>query len=140
MRVATVLDVDGWIQVRHQPKRCRRRPELCTSSGKRIFYNYIAMGKGEHVWTWPAGQPMEFFFLYCDWGVSCKWLRQHTLRMAFQWAAFSSEAHVHEVGSARNGANGRLPCRADLKIKQAWYMWRVVVRLTQSFQLLPAHI
>jgi hypothetical protein len=73
---ARVLDVDGWKDIQHVPRRCRRRPELCRLSGKRIWCNFLAVDKNNHKWLWPHGRELEF--LYSDWGVACRWFRQQT--------------------------------------------------------------
>ena len=113
------------------PKRCKRREENCSLSGKRVWYNYTSQGTRDHPFTWPANATMEYFFLYEDWGVTCRWLRQHTQRMAFQYVAFSSEAAVHMPVDHAMSIDSAQPHRPDIKIKEAWYMWRVVVRTFQ---------
>ena len=50
---AHILDVDGWKQTMHVPVRCRRREGNCCLSGKRVWYNFIALDKNNHTWHWP---------------------------------------------------------------------------------------
>ena len=95
------------------------------------WYNYIAKDRATHVWMWPSDRALEYFFTGADWGVSAKWLRQHTQRMAHQYVAFHSESAVHRAAAERTGAQTNIPCRPDLKMKSAWFMWRLVVHKCQ---------
>ena len=49
--------------------------------GKRIWHNCIAKDRQEHMWAWPPGAELPFFFLWSGWGVSARWLRQMSRRL-----------------------------------------------------------
>lgn len=126
---ASVLDVTGWKQLRHVPLRCRNKD--CVYVNKRVWYNYIVLDSRTHMWMWEPADEMFFFFTHNHWGVSTAWLRQHTQRMHYQYASFASEAKIHTRGARRAGIESGIPSRPDLKIKVAWFLWRVVVRSHQ---------
>jgi hypothetical protein len=122
--VAQVLDVPGWKDCLHVPFRCRRG--ACRLSGKRVWHNFVSEAHDVHSWCWPDGKELKHFFITTSWGVSTAWLRQHTQRLTLQFASFVSEAEVHDAELERASADRRAPHRADLKLKQAWLMWRLV--------------
>ena len=127
--VASVLDVGGWGQVQHVPLRCRQA--RCALAGKRAWYNYTAVSSQRHVWCWRESDELEYFFVQAGWGVTSRWLRQFTQRMAVQFASFESEAAIHWRAARRAGQEALVPHRAKLKIKRAWYCWRAAWALDQ---------
>ena len=125
--IAAVLETSGWRQVTHVPLRCRKSD--CALSGKRVWYNFISTNEQTHAWCWNPQWELKYFFTHNTWGVSTEWLRQQTQRMAFQSASFDTEADTHYRAAERGGKPQVVPNRADLKLKEAWFTWRVVPTL-----------
>ena len=99
--------------------------------GKRIWHNFIAKDRQEHMWAWPPGAELPFFFLWSGWGVSARWLRQMSRRLVHHFASFQGEASVHRAEAAYQGDLAVAPNRADLKMLRSWIIWRVVVRMVE---------
>ena len=125
--IAAVLETAGWTQVTHVPLRCQKSG--CALSRKKVWYNFISINEQTHAWCWNPQHEMKYFFTHNTWGVSTQWLRQQTQRMAFQFTSFDAEADVHYRAAVRDGKTQVLPNRADLKLKEAWFTWRVAAAL-----------
>ena len=89
---AAILCLDGWRLFQHVPLRCWYQG--CAFKEKRVWYNYIALGKTHHQWCWHEEDRLEYLFIYSSWGVSAEWLRHFTQRAAFQHLSFQSESCV----------------------------------------------
>ena len=124
---ARVLDCGGWTWQVHMPLRCRN-VEGCAWQGKRIWHNYIAVGKTQHTWAWPVDKEMKVFFLWSDWGVTTAWLRQMSRRMVHHFASFRGEAAVHVAEAKFSGDPSVVPPKSSLKLMRAWIVWRAVLR------------
>lgn len=126
---AKVLDVDGWRRVQHVPVRCHRRS--CNLKDKLVYHNYIAAasedGKHQHLWVWPEGRNLQFFFVAKTWGVTVRWLRQFSRRLVHHFASFRGEAKVHFAEAKHEGKTADIPDQAHLKLFRAWIYWRLVL-------------
>lgn len=129
-----VLDVGGWVEVWHVPKRCRRGE--CNLAEKRIFHNYVADGKTDHLWIWPNGKKLPYFFLYARWGVSAAWLRQMSRRLVTHFASFRGEAKTHRAEAKDMGLLHCIPDKAHLKLFRAWLVWRLIRRVGE-YEVVP---
>ena len=78
--LASVLAPDGWTQVEHAGKRCRR--SSCDRYHKLVWHNYVSMSRQDHQFEWDSLDSMDYFFVEAHWGVSCAWLRQMSRRVA----------------------------------------------------------
>jgi hypothetical protein len=128
---ASVLFLSGWQSVSHMPRRCRTK--TCDAHDKYVWYNYISRDEHCREWQWPSDRRLEFFFIAPSWGVSMEWLQQMTQRLASQFASFTGEASVHEEAAHRAGKLKLVPDKAKQKIKEAWMMWRLVVRIHERW-------
>ena len=126
---ATILDIGGWVQAIHVPRRCRR--QACSLRDKRVWYNFIVMDERTHEWSWDATDELRYLFLSATFGVSAAWLRQYTQRASLQHATWDAEAQVHRRAALRSGRLALIPDKAPRKLSKAWFCWRIVVR---SFQ------
>ena len=59
---ASVLDVTGWKVLTHAP--LRRRRSGCTWKEKRAWYNDVAVGSSEYIWSWGPRHELDYFFVY----------------------------------------------------------------------------
>ena len=132
---AIVLDVGGWVKMLHVPVRCRRN-RSCVWHSKRIWHNFAAVSKVQHEWAWPADEKMAVFFMWQGWGVTTAWLRQMSRRLVHHFASFSGEAAVHASEATHLGDVAPPPFRADLKLMQAWIVWRALLRVEERAEVI----
>lgn len=127
--VASILDVDGWRQVKHTPLRCRRK--ACAQKDREVFHNYTAKGKTTREWVWPAEATMHFFFVAGCWGVSVRWLRQMSRRLVVHYASFRGEAKVHAAAARDEGLTNIVPDKVHMKLFRSWFLWRLATTLVR---------
>ena len=121
--IASVLDVCGWLQVKHDIMRCRNFE--CSLNCAAVAYNFVCSGS-EYVFSWGQEECMQYFFLTYAFGVSIRWLRQFSRRLIFQWSSFAGEAKVHFLEAVGLGKSDIVPDKAKLKLLRAWMLWRLV--------------
>lgn len=77
--LAAVLYPDGWREVTHRSKRCRKSE--CARRNLHVWYNYVSQGRNHHAFQWSSENVMEFWFLTSRWGVTVAWLVQMSRRL-----------------------------------------------------------
>ena len=101
---ATVLDVTGWRPVHHVVQRCGNRD--CPRWRREVGYNFCQEGTmrcRKWFFEWSGATPMAFWFISGQCGVTVKYLRQLSRRLALQ--------HLFRIGSPgalRRSTPGRL--------------------------------
>lgn len=122
-RRAVVLDVDGLHKANHTPKRCRK--EGCEIYLKNVWGNFIATKRGERMWMTPQQEVPNIIMLSQSFGVTKRWYRQFSRRMATQWASFWGEATVHWSSRWQKRISFN---RLKLNLEDAWMKIRLLER------------
>ena len=89
---AVVLDVDGFHDVRHVPRRCQAK--RCALAGKTLWANFVAEGRTRR-WLSPKEELPPIVMMSPKFGVARRWYEQYTRRILKQYASFWGEAEVH---------------------------------------------
>ena len=122
---ATLLDVSGFICKAHVPLRCRHRG--CKCFGANHWHNYLVID-GQHLFR---GQPSELrcVMLNSTFGCTVHWLKQFHLRLVREHVSFAGEAFVANHYQSEITDDGIALARLRLNIADAWYKWRMVLRM-----------
>ena len=122
---AVLVDVAAVIQKKHIPARCRNRN--CAANGQLLWHNYL-VSKGQHIFV---GDPatLRCFMLTASFGFTVDWLQRFHDRMVRQHASFISEADLVMLAAERAGQSHLVPARLRLLISEAWFKWRLLLRL-----------
>lgn len=123
---AKILHTSGMLEKRHIPLRCRT--SSCQLTGAYIWHNYVSKD-GKHMLCGSVSD-MRCFMVSSSFGCTMDWLRQFQLRLLREHVSFIGEAYVAREFVGDADAAAAPLARLRLNIADAWFKWRIALRLS----------